>query len=201
MKQLLVLMLALMSVTAYGQTQRTDFEGVEDFPPDMLLAMGSFECTHGGYPTGLYECSDDSGIHIRDLEAYTCLLTPEMEVMGTAWVNLNANWDAQYTGPVYGNWIVVFSEVCDPSVLENPDDYFAGTYTGKRRLVMEGSDPVWIGKWKLDGWGVGMYEGVQFKSRNTYEMYTALPLPFELTGIGTGPEGSFEAQLIIHGSD
>lgn len=201
MRQLLSLVLALMSFSAYAQTQREYFEGVEDFPPDMLLAMGSFECTGGGFPTGLYECSEGSGIHFRDLEAYTCLLTPEMEVMATAWVSFNANWDAQYTGPVFGNWIVVFGEVCNSSVLENPDDYFTGTYTGKRRREMDGADPVWLGKWKLDGWGVGIYEGVQFKSENTYEMYTGIPLPFEITGMGTGPEGAFEGQLIIHAED
>jgi hypothetical protein len=190
-----------LSVSVCAQTQRVKIDGVEDFPPDMLTSLGSFQCTAGGVPTDLYTCSEGSGIHIRNLEGYTCLLNPEMEVIGTTWFDLNANWDAQYTGPVFGNWIIVMGEVCDKSVLQDPDDYFVGTYTGKRRLTMEGSDPVWIGKWKLDGWGVGIYDGVQFKSKNDYVMYTALPLPFELTGMGTGPEGFFSAEMIFHDGD
>ena len=201
MRYLLGLMLALMSVSVYSQTQRVKIDGVEDFPPDMVTSLGSFECTKGGYPTGLYECSGDSGIHIRKLEGYTCLLTPDLEVMGTTWFELNTNWDAQYTGPVFGNWILVLSEECDKSVLQDPDDYFVGTFKGKRRLEMQGPDPVWTGEWKLDGWGVGTYSGVQFKSINEYLMYTALPLPFELTGMGTGPEGAFSAEMIVHDED
>jgi len=201
MKQLLSLMLLLWFVSAFAQTQRVELSGMEDFPVDMLTELGSFECTGGGYPTGLYECSEGSGIHIRNLEGYTCLLNPDLDVIATAWAQINANWDANYTGPVFGNWMVVFSDECDKSLLQDPDDYFAGTYTGKRRLQMDGPDPVWIGEWKLDGWGVGAHEGVQFKSKNEYIMYTALPLPFEVTGIGTGPEGQFNAVMIIHGED
>jgi hypothetical protein len=201
MKKLLNLMLVMVSVSVYAQTQRVQIDGVEDFPPDMMTSLGSFECTAGGYPTGLYECSEGSGIHFRNLEGYTCLLTPDMEVIATTWFDLNANWDEQYSGPVFGNWIVVLSDVCDKSVIQDPDDYFVGTYTGKRRLEMEGSDPVWIGEWKLDGWGIGIYNGVQFKSINEYRMYTPLPLPFELTGMGTGPEGVFAAEMIFHEED
>lgn len=201
MRQLLSLMLMLWSISVFAQTQRVELNGVEDFPPDMLTSLGSFECTGGGYPTGLYECSEGAGIHIRNFQGYTCLLTPDLEVIATAWADINANWDAQYTGPVYGNWMFVFSDVCDQSVVQDPEDYFAGTFTGKRRLDMAGPDPVWVGKWKLDGWGVGAYEGVQFKSENEYLMYTALPLPFELTGVGTGPEGQFEGVMIFHMED
>lgn len=201
MRQLLSLMLVLLSVPVFAQTQRIELNGVEDFPADMLTSLGSFECTGGGYPTGLYECSEGSGIHIRNLEGYTCLLTPESEVMATTWFDLNANWDEQYTGPVFGNWIVVLSDVCEKSVLQDPENYFVGTYTGKRRLEMEGLRPAWIGEWKLNGWGVGTYSDVQFKSNNEYHMYTALPLPFELTGMGTGPEGVFAGKMIFHVED
>ncbi len=201
MKRLLGLMLVVVHVFAFAQTQRVEFVGVEDFPEYMVISPGTFECTGGGYKTGLFECSEGSGIHVRGLEGYTCLLTPELEVMATTKFELNVNWDAQYTGPVFGTWMVVLSEVCDPSVVEDPEDYFIGTYTGKRRFHMEGPDPVWTGEWKLDGWGVGIYDGVQFKSRNHYRMYTALPLPFEMTGMGTGPEGAFEGVMIFHAED
>ena len=201
MKQLLILMLMLSSVSVFAQTQRAEITGVEDFPVDMVTSFGSFECTAGGYPTGLFQCSEGSGIHIRALEGYTCLLTPDLEVIATTRFDLNANWDENYTGPVFGNWLFVLSDVCDKSVLEDPEDYFVGSYTGKRRLTMDGPNPVWVGKWKLDGWGVGIYNGVQFKSTNEYRMYTALPLPFELTGMGTGPEGQFEGVMIFHTED
>jgi hypothetical protein len=201
MRQLLSLMLVLWSVSAFAQTQLIELNGVEDFPADMLTSLGSFECTGGGYPTGLFECSEGSGIHIRNLEGYTCLLTSELEVIGTTWFDLNANWDEQYTGPVFGNWIVVLSDVCARSVVQDPESYFVGTYTGKRRLEMEALGPVWIGEWKLDGWGVGIYSDVQFKSKNKYRMFTALPLPFELTGMGTGPEGVFAGKMIFHEED
>jgi hypothetical protein len=55
-----------------------------------------------------------------------------------------------------------------------------------------------VGKWKLNGWGVGLYEGVQFKSINEYRLYTKLPLPYEWTGMGTGPEGTVSGVMILH---
>lgn len=151
----IIMFTLLIAASAQAATERIELQWYEDFPPDMTTDWGYFECTAGGQPTGPFTC-DQGGIHIRGLEGYTCLLDGEGQIVATTWFSLNANWDAAYTGPVYGEWKVIPGNECSKDIaLAAHDSYFAGTYSGKRKV--QPSEPgiplpmTWIGRWKRIG--------------------------------------------------
>lgn len=204
-------MLLLFAAGAQAKTERVDVLWYEDFPPDMLIEAGGFSCTRGGEPVGLFACSEGSGIHLRGMTGYTCLLDEGGNVIATTWFSINANWDEAYTGPVFGEWKVFMGGECSKAVaLANHDSYFAGTYSGKRRVVPSapGVPPelplTWLGTWKLDGFGVGDFEGVQFKSVNDYVTYSPIMFQYEFIdpavwpGIQLEPEGTIYGTMIVH---
>jgi len=203
-------LLLLASAAVYADSVRIDVEWYEDFPPDMVLQLGAFKCTGGGVPLDLFTCSEGSGINIRGLEGYTCLLDPNGAIVATTWFSLNANWDAAYTGPVHGEWKVIPGSECGLAIaLADHDSYLAGTYSGKRS-VMPSDEGVplpltWFGTWKLNGFGVGDYEGIQFKSVNEYVTYSPILFQYEFIdpeiwpGIQSEPEGAILGTMIISG--
>lgn len=218
MKFISILLLLLISATAQAATEKVDllwFEDLQQMEIDPELSYFFFECTGGGIPVAPFTCSE-GGIHLRGLQGYTCLLNEDMEVIATGWFSLNANWDADYTGPVYGEWKVFMGSECNMLVAFSPhDSYYAGTYSGKRRVELSPQGfPVWSGNWKLDGYGVGDFEGQQFKSINEYVTfhplifdYESIPLwyPGPMTdwpeGIEDMPEGTIYGKLIIEDDD
>jgi len=208
----LMMFLLLVSAAAHAATEKTDLLWYEDFPQmeiDPDLSYFFFECAGGGVPVGPFACSE-GGIHLRGLQGWTCLLNENMEVIATTWFELNANWDADYTGPLYGEWKVFMGSECNMLVAFSPhDSYYIGTFTGKRRLELTPTGPVWYGSWKLDGYGVGDLEGVQFKSVNDYVTfhpmifdYESIPLWYPGSmddwpaGIEDMPEGTIYVRLI-----
>ena len=217
-----VLFLMLISAAAQAATERIEITWNEDFPQMDIppeLSYFFFECTGGGVPVGPFECSE-GGIHLRGLQGWTCLLDENMEVVATGWFELNANWDTDYTGPVYGEWKVFPGSECNMQVAFSPhDSYLAGTFTGKRRL---GPAPTgipmpytWYGSWKLDGYGVGDLAGIQFKSVNDYVTYHPILFDYESiplwyspgsmddwpAGIVAEPEGAIQGRMIIEDDD
>ena len=201
--------LLLVSAGLQAKTEKSDVLWYEDFPPDMLIETGGFTCTRGGEPVGLFVCSEGSGIHLRGMQGYTCLLDEGGNVIATTWFSINANWDEAYTGPVHGEWKVFMGGECSKAVaLADHDSYFAGTYSGKR-TVQPSADGVplpltWFGTWKLNGFGVGDFEGVQFKSTNDYETYSPILFQYEIIdplvwpGIQFEPEGTIYGTMIMH---
>ena len=215
----LAMLLLLVSATAQAATEKIDVTWYEDFPqmemdPDM--AYWFFECTGGGEPVGPFMCSE-GGIHLRGLQGWSCLMNEQMEVIATTWFRMNANWDAEYTGPVYGEWKVFMGSECSMEVAFSPhESYFVGTFTGKRRMDISSMGyPVWTGSWKLDGYGVGDFDGVQFKSVNDYVTYHPLVFDYEsIPGywgewcpgcelpVDPGdPEGTIHGRMIIEYDD
>ena len=208
-RTMVALLALLLAAGAQAKTEKTDVLWYEDFPPDMLIEIGSFTCTGGGEPMGLFVCSEGSGIHVRGMAGYTCLLDEAGAVIATTWFDFNANWDAAYTGPVHGEWKVFMGSECSKDVaLADHESFFAGTYSGKR-TVAPSADGVplpltWYGTWKLNGFGVGDYEGVQFKSVNEYETYNPFLFQYEFIepavwpGIQFEPEGTIYGTMILH---
>ena len=209
----LMMILLLVSAAAHAATEKTDLLWYEDFPQmqiDPDLSYLFFECTGGGVPVGPFACSE-GGIHLRGLQGWTCLLNENMEVIATTWFEMNANWDEQYTGPVYGQWKVFVDGECNMLNAFSPhDSYYVGTFSGKRQmqLTSEGQ-PIWYGSWKLDGYGVGDLEGIQLKSVNDYITfhpmifdYESIPLWYPGSmddwpeGIEDMPEGTIYVRLI-----
>jgi hypothetical protein len=130
-------------------------------------------------------------------------------VIATTWFSLNANWDEAYTGPVHGEWKVFMGSECSKAIaLADHDSYFVGTYSGKRTVAPSAEGVplplTWYGTWKLNGFGVGAFEGVQFKSTNEYETYSPFLFQYEFIdpadwpGIQFEPEGTIHGTMILH---
>jgi len=215
MKILFTLLACLFALSAPAQTTFEQFTTVDEWPAfpgpggepmPNIINPGEFICTGGGEPTGLFECEGGNGIHIRGTEMLSCMHSSDphdTRLEGTMWFNINANWDVAYTGPVSGNWKLFKSPMCDPSVAYDPDNFWAGTYTGKRELVMDPVlGPTWISKLKVVGYGTGTLFGQNIKATEVITTYSPLPLPWELLPpalqavIGTGPEGLAEITII-----
>lgn len=210
-RMMVALPVLLVAAGAQAKTEKTDVLWYEDFPPDMLIEAGAFYCTGGGEPVGLFACSEGSGIHVRGLEGYTCLQDEGGAVIATTWFSLNANWDEAYTGPVYGEWKVFMGGECSKAVaLADHDSYLSGTYSGKRTVAQSAPGVplelplTWYGTWKLNGFGVGAFDGVQFKSVNEYETYSPFLFQYEFIdpdvwpGIQFEPEGTIHGTMILH---
>jgi len=202
-------MLLLFASGAQAKTEKMDVLWYEDFPPDMLIDAGSFTCTGGGEPVGLFACSAGSGIHLRGMTGYTCLLDGDGNVIATTWFSANANWDEAYTGPLFGEWKVFMGSECSKAVaLAEHESYFAGTFSGKRSVAPSAPGVplpmTWLGTWKLNGFGVGDFEGVQFKSVNEYVTYNPILFQYEFIdpevwlGIQFEPEGTIHGTMILH---
>ena len=217
----MALFLLMISAVAQAATDKVNVLWYEDFPQmdiDPELSYLFFECTGGGVPVGPFACSE-GGIHLRGLQGYTCLLDENMDVIATTWFSMNANWDADYTGPVHGEWKVFMVDPEDPDdpgcsmqVAFTPhDSYYVGTFSGKRRVELSPMGyPVWYGSWKLDGYGVGDFEGIQFKSVNDYVTYHPIIFDYESipdwypgpmtdwpAGIEDQPEGTIHGKMIF----
>lgn len=206
----ITLILLIVSAAVQAQTGKVAVHWYEDFPVDMVADLGAFECTGGGVPVDLFTCvvgDEPGGIHIRGMEGYTCLMDENMEIVATTWFSINANWDASFTGPVHGEWKVIMGSECNKGVaLADHDSYFAGTYTGKRKFVSSPGDIMpyyWYGKWKLDGYGIGDFDGIQFKSVNEYVTYSPIMFQYEIfdpdnvIGIRDDPEGEISGLMIF----
>jgi hypothetical protein len=111
---------------------------------------------------------------------------------GTTWYSVNANWDLDYTGPVGGDFIVVPSPTCDVAVLDDPESFWEGTWTGKRTVSCEDDVCTWVGHFKVVGKGHGgEIDGLQFRATEEFTTFTPLPVPWDvIPGFPyTGPEG------------
>jgi hypothetical protein len=212
MKTLLALLISLIALTVQAETHIERFIAADEWPvfqqPDgqllpNIIAPGEFFCTGGGSPAPdrPFECDGGNGVVLRGTEMVSCLSNADPDddrpLAGIVWFDITAIWDSSYTGPVAGKWRIIPGE-CDPTnlaVLENPDTYWEGTYTGRRTYRMGHHLPTWITRLKLVGYGVGDLAGQEIKAREVVRTYYIVPTPWELLPaelqdlIGTGPEG------------
>ena len=212
MKILLTLLGCLFVLNVHAETTFENFTVADDWPafegpggelmPNIIFP-GEFFCTGGGEPVVLdlapptFQCMGGDGIHIRNTEMISFLggSNPEdWRVEGTAWFDFAANWDLDYTGPVFGNW-----RIDTYTFMQDPDTYWEGTYTGKREFAPSPIGPTWITTLKFRGYGMGDLAGQQLQATEVVTTFTPIPLPYELLGVGLlGPEGHVEITLITH---
>ena len=86
---------------------------------------------------------------------------------------VNGNLDADYTGPVWGTYLIVPSPDCNPDDLLDPAVYWKGTWRGQRSVTCDVASCMWIGNLKLvsKGYG-GDIDGIHFKGTETITTFT-----------------------------
>jgi hypothetical protein len=182
----------LLAAGATAGQQRTEIVATDDWPIDSGLSLGKIYCPGGEVVldpfTGLPGCTPGSRTHLRDADSYSCIQAftaagePEPRITGVGFASTNANFDAGYTGAVWGTWMIVPTETCDLSALDDPEVYWIGTWRGQRTAVCDAGGPcLWIGNLRFVGRGRGGdLQGLHFRGTELILTYTPFPLPYEL---------------------
>ena len=143
-------------------------------------------------------CAATGRVHFRDIAWWTCYASDDPRLTGVGMATASGNFDADYTGPVWGTWMIVPSSGCDPIDLIDPSVYWEGTWQGQRSQYCAGGACYWIGDLNLVGKGYGgTIDGIHFKGNELITTYTPLPVPWEfIPGFPvTGPEGIITATI------
>ena len=156
----------------------------EDWPADSLLDLGTMNCS-GGELTWIDPvtpiCAASGQLHFRNLTGYACDDSDDPRFSGIGMFEANGNLDANYTGPVWGTWMIVPSLDCDLLDLIDPPVYWKGTWQGQRSLFCGGGPCMFIGDLKLVGKGHGGdIHGIHFKGNELITTFTPMPVPWEL---------------------
>lgn len=198
-----VLALVLVSAAAAGDPRRTAIVAMDDWPADSIMDPGTLSCPGGEIvagPMGFPVCPASGRLHFRDTVAYACITAttaagaPEPRFTGVLAGTYHGNFDADYTGALWGTWILVPAEICQKSALDAPAESWVGTFTGQRSLICTAAGCQWFGAIRTIGHGRGgSLEGQHFKGSETIVTFTPMPLPYELLGAcppsGPCPEG------------
>jgi len=210
---LAVALIATTPVTAGAG--REQIVGFDDWPVDSWIDFGSLSCP-GGKPVSVGpvpSCPEGTRIHIRRAVMWSCVhgLTgtgvPEPRFTGVMKISLNANFNPDYAGSVWGRWELALSETCDPSILYSDGPRWEGTWNGKRSQVCEGGTCLWLGVLNMVGHGNGgMVDGLQFEGTEMATTFTPVPVPNELIpGFcllpDCPPEGTFYGRILTPGND
>lgn len=190
--------------------QFTDVIILDDWIGAPPLAEGKLLCP-GGEVEWLNPvtpiCAATGRIHIRGASYAACTIAPaDSRLTGVAVGIVNANFDADYSGPVWGTWMIVPYVACDPlvpvdpSVFDDPPMYWKGTWHGWRANECMGGQCIWLGDLELIGKGYGgAIDGVHFKGNEAVTTFTPAPVPWELLppalGLPGGPEGVITATI------
>ena len=212
-KILLVIAVGLFGLLQFAQAEdsqgvtRTEVLVYEDWPADAFGYSGTLECPGGEFQwidPVTPVCPGSGRIHIRNAVGYSCVYAettggaPELRLSGVGLFVVNGNLDSDYTGPVWGTFMIVPSERCDPEDLINPEVYWSGTWGGRRSVTCADSLCTWVGRLKQVGKGHGGdIEGLHFRGTETITTFTPMPIPWELIPgfpVG-GPEGI--SQVIV----
>lgn len=202
------------ATAAAADGQRTPILAMEDWPLDAVISIGKVYCPGGEIVVdpilGLPRCTPGSRTHLRDGVYYSCVHgftfdgAPEPRFSGVMYGEMGANWDPEYTGAVWGSWLLVPAESCDQSVLEDPETYWVGRWQGQRTRICDGDQCVWIGNLNFVGRGRGELDGLHFRGTELILTYTPSPMAYELiAALGlcqpgscpTGPEGHFTGTI------
>lgn len=210
-----VLLIAIATVlTSYpldAGVLRTEVTITDDWPADSFLDMGTISCPGGEIvwlDPATPVCPGSGRIHLRRVMGYGCYDAtseglPEPRLSGVGYFLVNGNLRADYSGRVWGRWVVVPSDGCDKNDLVDPLVYWKGTWQGRRSMSCDGGLCTWVGDLKLVGKGHGgAIEGIHFKGTETIITFTPMPIPWELIGIcgpnplvPCGPEGEITATI------
>ncbi len=193
--------LAFMGCTLAFAGPRTDVTVLDDIPADAFLSLGEVWCSEGDtvwLDDVTPVCPDGGTLKLRNIELYSCFTAmdgdsqPEPRLTGTARYTINGNFHLDYTGPVFGKFVMVPGEGCGTGDLVDPDSWWSGTWTGKRTVNCDQQGCMWIGVFKIVGKGHGgEIDGLRFRGQETFTTFTPLPIPWDLIPDFpmTGPEG------------
>jgi hypothetical protein len=202
--KILCLSIALcFALTAQAKVLMEQVTVDSDWPETYMLEKGEVTCPGGelGFDLGMPFCEGGyAGMHIRNAEIYSCLgnsVPFDPRVEGTVWIQINDNFDADYSGPGWGTWKAVPGESCDPLSLIDPDVYWEGTWTGFREIVSYDPMTTWVHNIKLVGDGVGgNLEGLKIKGMEVITLFTPMAVPYELLPFPvSGPESIVTVEI------
>jgi hypothetical protein len=208
---LLVLPLFAGSPANAGVT-RTEVNGEDNWGwKDNPLSLGTITCPGGelAYDSNqMPYCADSSTgrLHFRDAVFWSCMTSDDPRTTGVAMFTIQAEFDAEYSGPVWGTWKIVPTAGCDkdgfyPEELVNTaTSFWRGIWNGKRLFYSEGGMGIWIGEFMIVGKGFGGdLEGLHFKGSELIQTYTPFPVPYEflppVLGLFDDPEGIFTGTI------
>ena len=115
-------------------------------------------------------------MRLHNLPWTTPIEATDPRMTGIGHWTLNAYWDSDYSGPVWGRWRLN---------VDGDEGVWKGTWGGYRRFSRDrveclGFPPCWIAKLKMVGRGSGgMVEGLKAKAIETSRTFSPLPAPYE----------------------
>ena len=211
---LTLLTAALLFAAAAAGQQSTAILALDDWPPDAALSLGSLDCPGGEIvvepQTGIPMCTPGSRTHLRNALYYSCVQgftvdgAPEPRFTGVMYGEMSVNFDAAYTGAVWGTWLLVPAESCDLALLEDPETYWVGSWQGQRTALCAAGPCLWVGNLRFVGRGRGELAGRKFRGTELVLTHTPLPLSYELLPLlglcqppacPTGAEGHFTGTI------
>jgi hypothetical protein len=205
---LALLCLALLPATATARGPGdVEVFVTDDWPLDAFIDTGQIICPDGELILeGPFPACSGGQFHLRHAVGYGCFTgfradgTPDPRLTGVARFTLEANLDASYAGAVWGRWMIVPSESCDPTVLDGDGPRWEGTWRGQRSMVCESEGCYWVGVLKMVGRGLGEgLSSLHFKGVETITTFTPIPLPYELIPGFCPVEGPCPPEGLING--
>jgi len=128
---------------------------------------GTVKCP-GHEPTGnqLQPCPATSRTHLRNTEIISEVYSMDARVTGLMTVVLNANWNTDFEGPVWGTFSFA---------VENGGTWF-GTWQGLRKRVDEDE---WTGTLHVIGKGYGgIVDGMKLMAEDRITSFTPAPIAY-----------------------
>jgi hypothetical protein len=166
------------SMAPFAQTSaadKTQVSGTETFNPlglfgqpavGMIISPGTVLCP-GFDPTGdpMQPCPPESRTHIRGFTIISRVEAADPRLSGWMTVELNANMDAEYTGPVWGTF----------SLALDAGGTWDGTWQGRRSRVGDH----WIVPLHVSGQGTGgAVDGMKLMVVDRIVVPTAAPIAY-----------------------
>ena len=191
----------------------TPFQATDDWefgdPSELIpILFDTVSCAGADFEGDLEQpCPPGVNVKMRNLIWPAPIVATDPRMTGIAVYNSNANWNAEYSGPVWGTWSLY---------VEGDEGVWDGTWTGYRRVSMNpeeclGLPSCWVGELKLVGHGSGgIIEGLQIKASETVRTFSPLPAPYENfclmvygqpCSLQAVPEGILSGSILAPGND
>ena len=167
---------AMMAPTSFA-AEKSDVTASEIFNPlDILPGVpvagefvypGTAKCP-GYEPTGNPEqpCPAGSRTHLRDTVIISQVISMDARMTGMMTIELNANWDADFAGPLWGTF----------SLAVDSGGTWIGTWQGLRERVAEDQ---WEGTLHVIGKGYGgIVDGMKVMAEDQIVSFTAAPIAY-----------------------
>ena len=167
---------AMMAPTSFA-AEKSDVTASEIFNPlDILPGVpvagefvypGTAKCP-GYEPTGNPEqpCPAGSRTHLRDTVIISQVISMDARMTGLMTIELNANWDADFAGPLWGTF----------SLAVDSGGTWIGTWQGLRERVAEDQ---WEGTLHVIGKGYGgIVDGMKVMAEDQIVSFTAAPIAY-----------------------